>query len=426
MDLWLWVLYFLPVVGALKVLPEVKMEGMLGGSVTIECPLPETHVRTYLCRTIGESGRCTTVVSSSKFVREEFKHRVTLEQHPDRNLFLVEMTELAKSDSGIYACGVGLNTDQGKTQQITLTVHSVYKPSWEEAPTPEPPAWFHRFLQMHMPPWFQMPAYASSLEFISKVTTPAQRTDSPQAHQASPTPSVTHSPRVSRASSVATAEPTIFLPSITTSKTSARKGLLRLQTASYNHQTWLHRQRASNQGPGTVSGIEDQGVFVLIPTILGLILLALLGLLVKRIVQRRKALFRRVRRLAVRMRTLDASQPALSRRPRVCRRPRTPSNIYSACPRRPRGVDAAGGGAAPPPGPEAPAASAPPQISPAPSQVPAIPWPHVPSLKIDCEYVSFCHQPAAKGEDMDSDDYINVPCLTHLSSCAPGPRPWCQ
>ncbi|XP_065792769.1 immunoglobulin mu Fc receptor isoform X3 [Muntiacus reevesi] len=366
MDLWLWALYFLPVVGALKVLPEVKMEGMLGGSITIECPLPETHVRIYLCRTIGESGRCTTVVSNSKFVREEFKHRVTLEQHPDRNLFLVEMTELAKSDSGVYACGVGLNTDQGKTQQITLTVHSVYEPSWEEAPTPEPPAWFHRFLQMHMPPWFQMPAHASSLEFISKVTTPAQRTDSPQAHQASPTPSVTHRPRVSRASSVTTAEPTIFLPSITTSKTSAQKGLLRLQTASYNHQTWLHRQRASNQGPGAVSGMEDQGVFVLIPTILGLILLALLGLLVKRIVQRRK-----------------------------------------------------GGGAAPPPGPGAPAASAP-------LQVPEIPWPHVPSLKIDCEYVSFCHQPAAKGEDMDSDDYINVPCLTHLSSCAPGPRPWCQ
>ncbi|KAF4018259.1 hypothetical protein G4228_009882 [Cervus hanglu yarkandensis] len=230
------------------------MEGMLGGSITIECPLPETHVRIYLCRTIGESGRCTTVVSSSKFVREEFKHRVTLEQHPDRNLFLVEMTELAKSDSGVYACGVGRNTDQGKTQQITLTVHS-------------------------------------------------------------------------------------------------------------------------------------------------------------------EALSRRVRRLAVRMRTLDASQQALSRRPRVCRRPRTPSNIYSACPRRPRGVDAAGEPAG---GREEGRAGRAGRL------VPEIPWPHVPSLKIDCEYVSFRHQPAAKGEDMDSNDYINVPCLTHLSSCAPGPRPWCQ
>lgn len=64
------------------------------------------------------------MVSSSKFVREEFKHRVTLEQYPDRNLFLVEMTALTKNDSGVYACGVGLNTDRGKTQQITLTVHS--------------------------------------------------------------------------------------------------------------------------------------------------------------------------------------------------------------------------------------------------------------------------------------------------------------
>ncbi|XP_060251999.1 fas apoptotic inhibitory molecule 3 isoform X3 [Ovis aries] len=255
--------------------------------------------------------------------------------------------------------------------------------------------------------------------YFLPVTTPAQRTESPQAHQASPNPSVTHRPRVSRASSVATAEPTIFLQSITTSKTSAQEGLLRLQTASYNQQTRLHRQRGSNQDPGAASGMEDQGVFVLIPTILGLILLALLGLLAKRIVRRRKALSRRVRRLAVRMPTVDASQRARSQRPRVSRRPRTPSNIYSACPRRPRGVDAAGGGSAPPPGPGAPAASAPPQV-------PEIPWLPVPSLKIDCEYVSFCHPTAAQVEDTDSNDYVNVACLTHLSSCAPGPRPWCQ
>ena len=59
-------------------------------------------------------------------------------------------------------------------------------------------------------------------------------------------------------------------------------------------------------------------------------------------------------------------------------------------------------------------------------QVPEIPWLPVPSLKIDCEYVSFCHQTAAQVEDTDSNDYVNVACLTHLSSCAPGPRPWCQ
>ena len=51
----------------------------------------------------------------------------------------------------------------------------VYEPSWEEEPMPEPPAWFNRFLQMHMPPWFQMPPHASSLEFMSKGQFPEAR-----------------------------------------------------------------------------------------------------------------------------------------------------------------------------------------------------------------------------------------------------------
>lgn len=112
------------VAGALRILPEVKMEGMLGGSITIECPLPQMHVRLYLCREIAESGVCATVVSNKNFVKEEYKHRVTLKPCPDRKLFLVEVTELTKSDSGIYACGTGMNTDRGKTQQVTLSVHS--------------------------------------------------------------------------------------------------------------------------------------------------------------------------------------------------------------------------------------------------------------------------------------------------------------
>ncbi|KAJ8796161.1 hypothetical protein J1605_018103 [Eschrichtius robustus] len=435
------------VAGALKVLPEVKVEGMLGGSVVIECPLPEMHVRIYLCRTIVASGGCATVVSNRNFVKKEFKHRVTLELLPDRNLFLVEMTELVESDSGVYACGAGMDTDRGKTQQVTLSVHSGsqpqlipavpspgfslvlettnglllppvdYGPFWEEEPVPEPPAWFNRFLQMHMPPWFQMPEHASSLEFISKgqfpkVTTPAQRTEAPPAHHASPTTSITHRPRVYRASSVATAQPTTLLPPARASKTSAREELLRLQTASYNHQSRLHRQRALNHGPGPVSGMEDQGFYILTPTILGLILLALLGLVAKRVIQRRKeALSRRVRRLAVRMRALEASQRPLSQRPRVSQRPRTQNNVYSACPRRPRGVDAAGEQAA--------------RWGRA-GQVSETPWLHAPSVNISCEYVSFCHQPAAEMEDTDSDDYVNIPCLTQLSSCPPGPRPWCQ
>lgn len=105
-------------------LPEVKLEGMLGGSITIECPLPEKYTRVYLCREIDKSQACFTVVSSKRFVRKEYKKRVTLNLYPDQNLFLVEVTKLTQNDSGVYACGTGTNTDRGKTQKVTLDVHS--------------------------------------------------------------------------------------------------------------------------------------------------------------------------------------------------------------------------------------------------------------------------------------------------------------
>ncbi|XP_026930387.1 fas apoptotic inhibitory molecule 3 isoform X1 [Acinonyx jubatus] len=417
MDLWLWSLCFLPVAGALRNLPEVKLEGILGSSITIECPLPQKHVRLYLCREVAESGVCSTVVSSKNFVKEEYKHRVTLKPYPDQNVFLVEVTELTKSDSGVYACGTGMNTDRGKTQQVTLSVHSEYDPFWEDELMPEPPRWFHKFLHRPMPPWFQMPAHADSLEFIPKATPPAQRTEAPPATHPSPTTQISHHLQVSRASSVAVTKPPTFLPSTTTtSKTSTPGVLRRLQTASYNYHSRLHRQRAFHQGP--VSGMEDQGFHILVPTALSLILLALVGLLVKRAIQRRKALSRRVRRVAVRMRALEASQRPPQQRRRASQPPRS-QNIYSACPRRARAADAAGEREAPLAGPGASAPPAAPQVM-------ETLWLHAPSLKTSCEYVSLYYKPVAKAEDTDSDDYVNIPCLTHLSHCPPGPRPWCQ
>ncbi|XP_011895514.1 PREDICTED: fas apoptotic inhibitory molecule 3 isoform X2 [Cercocebus atys] len=441
MDLWLWSLYFLPVSGALRILPEVKVEGELGGSVTIKCPLPEMHMRMYLCREMVGSGTCGTVVSTTNFIKVEYKGRVTLKQYPRKNLFLVEVTQLTESDSGVYACGAGRNTDRGKTQKVTLNVHSV--------------------------------------------TTPAQRTKFPPVHHSSPTTQITHHPRVSRASSVVGDEPPTFLPSTTASKISALEKLLKPRTASYNHHTRLHRQRTLDYG--SRSGREGQGFHILISTILGLFLLALLGLVVKSAVERRKALSRRARRLAVMMRVLESSQ-----RTRGSPRPRSQNNIYSACPRRARGADAAGKGEAPVPGPGAPLPPAPlqrgchclvlpanlvsqaPQIGKLPCElqthdlegsrnhhplflvvgwwdavkhleavrsglaslgllgqqalhrlpedatggrkverasgrVSESPWFHAPSLKSSCEYVSLYHQPAAKMEDNNSDDYINVP-----------------
>lgn len=410
MNFWPWLLIFFPVSGALKIIPEVKLEGELGGSVVIECPLPEMYARVYLCREIPGSAVCATVVSNKNFFRKEYKRRVTLELFPERHLFLVEVTELTKSDSGVYACGVGMHTDEGKTQLVTLKVYSEYEPFWEEEPMPEHPKWY-KHLHLKMPPLFQMPTHGSSSKFVSKATTPMQRTAIHSAHHPSSTTPVTHHPRVSRASSEVAAEFPTLPPSTTALKTSAHEEQIRPQTASYNHHTRLHRQRAFNYA--SQPGRENQGFHILIPTTLGLILLVLLGLVVKRAIQRRKVLSRRVRRLAVRMRALEASQ-----RPRASPRPRSQNNVYSACPRRARGPDAGG--------PQETSLSAPGASAiPAPLQLPEAPWLHAPSVKTSCEYVSLYHQPAAKMEGTDS-DYINIACLTHLPSSPPGPRPWCQ
>lgn len=263
-----------------------------------------------------------------------------------------------------------------------------------------------------MPTWLQMVAHASSSESTSKVITPTQRTDDPPEPHPSPTTPIIHHPRESRAFSVAAAKPSTVLPSTTTSKTSTQEGLLRPPGASYKQHTRLHGQREFNRG--SEFGREDQGFHILIPTVLGLLLLALLGLVVKRAIQRKRAFSRRVRRMALRMRALEASQRPREQRPRS-QRPRS-QNIYSACPRRAPESNAAGQRQVPPADPGTSAPSASPQVLEA-------PWLHTPSLKTSCEYMSICHQPAVKREDTESNDYINIPSLTHPPSCTPAATP---
>ncbi|XP_077013740.1 immunoglobulin mu Fc receptor [Tamandua tetradactyla] len=420
MDLWLWSLFFLPEFGALKTLPEVKLEGELGGSITIECPLPGMPQRVYLCRVMTASGVCNTVVSSMNFVKEEYRNRVSLKLYPDKNLFLVEVTELTESDSGVYACGAGMHTDRDKTQQITLHVSSEYNPFWEEMLKPQTSRLFHRLLQLPMsstPPWSYMPADPTSTEFISKVSTPAQKTQTPPASHLSPAHPITHRPRVSRVSSITAAKSPTLLPSTTASKTSAWVELVRSWTASHHHHTKLHRQRAFNHGLSGRSA--DQGFHILIPAILGLMLLLLLGVMIKRSILRRKAFSKRVRRLAMRMRALKASQRRPSQRPRVSQRPRS-QNIYSACPRRAREADAAGEPEASPPCLGATESGAAPQV------LEALCFCSEGALKTSCEYMSFYHQPPAEGRAADAEDYINIPHLTHLSGSPPRPGPLCQ
>uniref|UniRef100_A0A8D2DXL0 Fc mu receptor n=1 Tax=Sciurus vulgaris TaxID=55149 RepID=A0A8D2DXL0_SCIVU len=257
MGLWLWSLYFLPVSGALKILPEVKLDGKLGGSITFECPLPEIHVRIYLCRQMAKPRICTTVVSNN-FIKKEYESRVTLKLCSDKNLFLVEMTELTQSDGGVYACGVGMHTDRGKTQKVTLNVHSAYRPFWEEELISKSPKWFH------MSDRLQMVAHASSSESISKVTTPTQRTEDPPGLHPSVTTPIIHHPQAPRASLVA--KPSALLPSTTASKTSAQEGLLRPPGASYNQHTRLHGQSLLQAGPPTGDKDASAGSLPAAPT----------------------------------------------------------------------------------------------------------------------------------------------------------------
>ncbi|XP_051003295.1 fas apoptotic inhibitory molecule 3 [Acomys russatus] len=411
----------LAVSGSLKVLPEVQLDAEWGGSIIIECPLPRIPVRMYLCRQMTDPKICTTVVSGS-FVKKEYERRVTLTPYLDESLFLVEMTQLTENDNGIYACGVGKNTDRGKTRKITLSVHSEYEPFLEGEPTSEPPPrWFPRFLQQQIPSWFHVVDHVSSSEFTSKVTTPAPRTEAPSVRQPSSITPVTRHPRVSRTSSITAAEFAALPPATAAPKTSAQEAVGPLE-ASYSHHTRPHRQRTPHHGPQY--GRQDQGFHIstpefhiLIPTFLGFLLLLLLGVMIKRAIQRRKAFSRR--RLAMRMRGQETSRPLRAQRLGVPQRLRSQNNIYSACPRRAPGPDSVGS-------PEAPLLSIPASESSAQPQVLEAPWPHTPSLKMSCEYVSLGQQPAVNEENSDSDDYVNIPGLPHLPDYAPGPRPSCQ
>ncbi|ERE73917.1 fas apoptotic inhibitory molecule 3-like protein [Cricetulus griseus] len=372
-------IYSLPDIlsGALKVLPEVQLNAEWGGSITIKCPLPQIHTRMYLCRQMTDPQICTTVVSSS-FVKKDYKARVTLTPWLNKKLFLVEMTQLTESDNGVYACGVGTNTDLGKTQKIILNVHDV--------------------------------------------TTSAPRTEAP-VHQPSSTIPATHYPRVPRTSSVTAAKSPTLLPTTTASKTSAQQALGPLG-ASYSHHTKLHGQRTLHHSPQYER--EDQGLHIpvlefhiLIPTFLGFLLLVLLGLVVKRAILRRKAFSRRMGRVAMRIRGQEASSRFPAQRRGALQRPRSQNNVYSACPRRAPLPDREGSA-------EASLLSAPASAPPDPSQVLEAPWCHTPPLKTSCEYVTLCHQPAVNVEDTGSDDYINIPGPRHLPSCPPGHRPSCQ
>lgn len=100
------------------------LTGEIGGSVTHQCfysIMPANkHDRKYWCKIAG-SGVCYTVISTTGYTSKDHAGRVSLEDIPQNGTFMVTMTELKKSDTGTYRCGIG-TTNRDLYVNLNLTV----------------------------------------------------------------------------------------------------------------------------------------------------------------------------------------------------------------------------------------------------------------------------------------------------------------
>ncbi|XP_027727436.1 fas apoptotic inhibitory molecule 3 isoform X2 [Vombatus ursinus] len=371
MEVFLWILFFLPISEALKPLRETTLSGELGGSIDIRCPLKDPPQRYYLCREI-KPRLCATVVSNTPFVDLDYKGRVSLKPLPKQNVFLVELRKLKEEDNGNYACGMGRHTEKGKTWKVILTV------------------------------------------------TPATSTSAPRTPRWQTQPPLDPSPTSSvlpQGTTLAAAATSQTSQSSVISKTLYLRRLLRSSTSSYSHHTRLQSESASYFGS---SVRKDGGFHILIPATLGIILMMLLGMVLGRSLQKRRALSRRINRLTMRMSALEASQRVHSHLHRshqrrlhwpISNRLRSQHNIYSAWPRQVQRPDQ-NGEQVPARGPRIAEPSTPTQVSnTAQLQAP---------VPVKNEYMSTYPLCLAEPEDCDSHDYINVSCSTQMPNCPLG------
>ncbi|NXJ74312.1 PIGR protein, partial [Trogon melanurus] len=100
------------------------LAGEVGGSVTHQCFYSVTpankHSRKYWCK-VARSGICFTIISTTGYTSEDHEGRVSLEDVPQKGTFMVTMTELKKSDTGTYRCGIG-PANTGLYVRLNLTV----------------------------------------------------------------------------------------------------------------------------------------------------------------------------------------------------------------------------------------------------------------------------------------------------------------
>ncbi|XP_074165111.1 immunoglobulin mu Fc receptor isoform X2 [Sminthopsis crassicaudata] len=281
-----------------------------------------------------------------------------------------------------------------------------YNPYWDD------PDYFEAL----PPPWLWTPIETpSSLTTTQATSTSAPRTQ-PRQTQPPLGPSPTSSVLTHRTTLVATT-PSLTSSSSGTSKTLHLSRLPRLLTVSNFHHIRLRGESASYFGSSLK---KDGGFHNLILVTLGIFLMMFLGMMLGRLLQKKRALSKRINRLAIRMSALEASQGTHSQlhhssqsrlhRP-VSNRLRSQHNIYSSCPRQVQRPTQNG---------EQTSASSPSITEPlAPPQVSNMAQLQAPVPVLN-EYKSTYHLCLAEAEESDSHDYINVSCLTQLPNCPPG------
>lgn len=101
-----------------------EMNRVEGSSASIKCYYPPTsvnkHTRKYWCRQ-ENNGICTTLISSQNYVSKDYKDRAKLTDFPENNTFVVDIFNLIKDDSGLYKCGLGVNS-RGLSFDVSLQV----------------------------------------------------------------------------------------------------------------------------------------------------------------------------------------------------------------------------------------------------------------------------------------------------------------
>lgn len=126
------------------------LTSQVGGSVTIKCYYLTTttnkHDRKYWCKESGSEHfrNCRTLISTTGFIHEDYKTRVSMKDIPQKGILLVTMKQLKKNDAGTYRCGIGKNNNIGlyfgmnlnilegrQGEEIWITFFKVWKNSKE-------------------------------------------------------------------------------------------------------------------------------------------------------------------------------------------------------------------------------------------------------------------------------------------------------